>query len=528
MPWRQAPRERNRDGVTIHAPESAQSPTQPLAPGDFILTRATWNDWWKWETLFRVSFVEPDGVRRDIGWTKIGQVDQAGKSPALPAQFDMLDSSFFSLGQDESFYQEIVENVSGGTAFLRAIGDVALSSELFDRVSELEVMQESLLRNVSLASVRGQFSRILHGGARHRGFDISYTEPVMTGGDPTLRFVVEPGSAPPSNIHVLIGRNGCGKTRLLLRMADALISGKTWPNEHFVSGDALAMNELVAGLGYVSFSAFDRTTPVSELAKKANRNLGFKIFDVGLKMLDQNTGFVRLKDFTNIQDDMWEALYTCTTKSLSRWIGAVRLLESDPIFSEIDAASLAKGIAPGGLSKAAEEKFRELSSGHQVVLLTVTSLVARLEERTLVLIDEPEGHLHPPLLSAFVRALSQILSEQNSFAIIATHSPVVVQEVPANCVHLMKRTGNEIRLRRPYIETFGENVGVLTREVFGLEVEMSGFHRLIAEAIEELDSDYQAVIDRFKGELGGEAMAILGAMIAAKARGVGDVGRQDF
>jgi hypothetical protein len=37
-------------------------------------------------------------------------------------------------------------------------------------------------------------------------------------------------------------------------------------------------------------------------------------------------------------------------------------------------------------------------------------------------------------------------------------------------------------VERPEIETFGENVGTLTSEVFGLEVTNSGFHRMIAEA----------------------------------------------
>jgi len=37
-----------------------------------------------------------------------------------------------------------------------------------------------------------------------------------------------------------------------------------------------------------------------------------------------------------------------------------------------------------------------MSSGHAVVLLTITRLVATVEEKTLVLLDEPESHLHPP------------------------------------------------------------------------------------------------------------------------------------
>jgi len=69
-------------------------------------------------------------------------------------------------------------------------------------------------------------------------------------------------------------------------------------------------------------------------------------------------------------------------------------------------------------------KLGKLSSGHAIVLLTITRLV-ELDERSLVLIDEPEVHLHPPLLSAFVRALSDLLIELNGVAIVATHSPVM-------------------------------------------------------------------------------------------------------
>lgn len=112
--------------------------------------------------------------------------------------------------------------------------------------------------------------------------------------------------------------------------------------------------------------------------------------------------------------------------------------------------------------------FGRLSSGHKIVLLTITRLVETVEERSLVLIDEPETHLHPPLLSAFVRSLSGLLINRNGVAIIATHSPVVLQEVPRSCVWKVRRSGRVTEVERPEIETFGENVGILTREVFGL------------------------------------------------------------
>lgn len=55
--------------------------------------------------------------------------------------------------------------------------------------------------------------------------------------------------------------------------------------------------------------------------------------------------------------------------------------------------------------------FHQCSTGHKITLLVVFGLVANLETNSLVLIDEPETHLHPPLLSAMMHALRQILEE---------------------------------------------------------------------------------------------------------------------
>jgi len=141
-----------------------------------------------------------------------------------------------------------------------------------------------------------------------------------------------------------------------------------------------------------------------------------------------------------------------------------------------------------------------------VVLLTITRLVELVEESSLVLIDEPESHLHPPLLSAFVRALSDLLMDRNGVAIVATHSPVVLQEVPRACCWILNRSGREARADRPELETFGENVGVLTREVFGLEVVQTGFHRMVAKAAE--GRNYPQILARFENNLGAEARAL--------------------
>jgi len=159
--------------------------------------------------------------------------------------------------------------------------------------------------------------------------------------------------------------------------------------------------------------------------------------------------------------------------------------------------------------------FDRMSSGHAIVLLTLTKLVETVEEKTLVLLDEPESHLHPPLLSAFTRALSELLVNRNGVAIIATHSPVVLQEVPKSCVSILRRARLILNVDSPENETFAENVGILTREVFGLEVSKSGFHDLLANSVGEGKS-FEEIEQEYHYQLGFEGKAILRSMITIR------------
>ena len=56
---------------------------------------------------------------------------------------------------------------------------------------------------------------------------------------------------------------------------------------------------------------------------------------------------------------------------------------------------------------------------------------------------------------------------------------------------------------------------MLTREVFGLEVTQSGFHKLLSDAFEK-HSSFEAAVSHFDERLGAEARAILRALFSAK------------
>ncbi len=77
---------------------------------------------------------------------------------------------------------------------------------------------------------------------------------------------------------------------------------------------------------------------------------------------------------------------------------------------------------PREFDQAAKSLFSRMSSGHAVVLLSITRLVETVEEKTLVLLDEPESHLQPPLLSVFTSALSDSLVNRNGVAIVGDPS----------------------------------------------------------------------------------------------------------
>ena len=80
----------------------------------------------------------------------------------------------------------------------------------------------------------------------------------------------------------------------------------------------------------------------------------------------------------------------------------------------------------------------------------------------------------------------------------------------------MERSRAEGTTARPQLETFGENVGVLTQEIFGLEVTRSGFHDMLRQDVEQ-GKTFDEIVQEYKGRLGFEAQALLRAMVSSQS-----------
>lgn len=484
------------------------------SPDGVYLEADAWDDY-GYKTLWTLLVVK-DGRVEEVGGVKIGdQFDS--RRPDLPSEFSELSDVYFSLGQDEDYYERLNTLGSAERAdILGCLNDVALDLKRFRRVEQLDVTRVSLLRWVTEVAVQTQLHRMAIGGAKLSPYSFWYESPErdrygQVVNPSQLDFEVDPASRPRTNIHVLIGRNGVGKSYILNDIATALTGRESAGLVRFTQPNDDKFANRFANVVSVAFSAFD----AFERRRQSTAASALRHHYIGLKNIPTSAGDKPqgLKDHVTIARDFSVSLGKLEKGGrIERWTRILSPLLSDPLFAELlQRLSEKSGEA---LREQARKVFAELSSGHKLVLLTLTRLVETVEEASLVLIDEPESHLHPPLLSAFMSALSDLLEERNGVAIVATHSPVVLQEVPRSCVWKLMGSAGELAVRRPAMETYGENVGTLTQEVFGLEITEAGFHRALADLVmEHPTATYADLLGVMDGQLGAEARALLQSMV---------------
>ena len=152
---------------------NAWNEVPPNSRGVAFLLVDNWDDWFSYRTMFTLWVFDEQGARHQVGLVKIGQFglipSGAGvqpspgvRTPDLPRTFDALDERFFSLGQDENYY----ETMNGLSAAQRervlvGLRDCAYDLAIFTAARTQNVMGQSLLRSVDANNVRGRLHRLL-------------------------------------------------------------------------------------------------------------------------------------------------------------------------------------------------------------------------------------------------------------------------------------------------------------------------------------------------------------------------------
>ncbi|MFI6163150.1 AAA family ATPase [Micromonospora haikouensis] len=496
-----------------------------------LLRRDNWDDW-GFKTTFNVEVYLKDGRVVDLGPVKVlAKGQKSGYTPAPPL-FEQLDHNYCSLGQSLSYYETLHALGSAITRrVLRGLRDVVFQPSIRQEFIEEEGFEVSLERFGSSARAiedaaplfRNSFQ--LPSPKESPPLRLSFLSSVG-GSNFTANFAFNEVKEIPSRINAIIGYNGTGKTRLLANLAWVAQADVQEREQHkfamgygrFITPQKLRFGSVLA----ISYSAFDTFEVPGRNALERER----------IARSGDLWGYVYcgLRKFSNEQERQTDRPLSGsdahTLKSISEissdFLDALRRTEDEPRRSLLDAAlesieeepSFGRlGVSPRLLH---EETFRSqifpaLSTGHKIVLNIVVHLAAHLERRSLVLIDEPESHLHPPLLAALIKSINLLLERRDSYAVIATHSPVVLQEVPRRYVRVLRRNGQHTYVHEPEIETFGENVGTLTRHVFDLDSSSTDYHEILgrlskSHTIQEIDAMF-----------GGEGMS---AQARAYVRGV--------
>lgn len=349
----------------------------------FYLVKDNWNDF-GYETLFVLHYY--DGVtNKEIGGVKIRNYQNNSKTD-INDLISGNNENIFSLGNGKDFYLNLIELDNEKKLFiLKEMNDIAYNLDLFERIKDLDIIKESLLRWVSPLTIKGQFNRIIENKVELTSFEFTFNNDEFK-----IDFEIEPKSKPQTNLQEVIGNNGIGKTKLLKDILVSFIKNDTGSLYNKDSEDEL----IFANALLVSFSIFDDNT---NILKHINNDKKTKLNYIGVqkwnddKLLDKSN-----EELANEFCESVEQILKKSDGSDERWDKIVELLDIKQL--ELNLSNIDE------LKKEYKEEFEKifkaLSSGQKIVILTITKMIEHVVEKTLILIDEPEMYLHPPFTSS--------------------------------------------------------------------------------------------------------------------------------
>jgi hypothetical protein len=486
----------------VMSPRKGETPTVRRYPHT-VLDQDNWDDF-SYKTTFQATLHLSKTDAVELGSLKILEADQTGGSTPVPERvFEGLDDNFCSLGADLEYYEKLFKlGPQIYEAYLTGLKDVTYNDDVRAKFEDKEGYKVSLLRfsgaERTIADAARLFARKTPTHRRKgRGFVMRFkTQVARTATSLIVDFDFRRKGPLPNRVNVLIGYNGTGKTRMLSNLATVTSGYGYGGKRDFLekrAGRFVGTPPPFKSVVVVSYSAFDTFAipGKTEIEKQRLESEGgiFGYVYCGLRERidgDEEDAY-RLKNLEEIDQDFLSALQRIRRADRMGVLLDVLLpLLQDVSFQRIGLTDLYANDDEQTLLTL----YRGLSSGHKVVTKMMAELTAHLDDAhpTLVLIDEPETHLHPPLLAALLKSIRICLDQFDGYAIISTHSPVVLQETPSKYVQILKRVGEISKIAPLSIETFGENISVITEEIFNLDDGSTDWH----DTLRSISKNYDA------------------------------------
>ncbi|MNF45631.1 hypothetical protein D3C84_267730 [compost metagenome] len=459
------------------------------APSDapyphLLLARDGWNDY-SYYTLFGVRLRLSGNIQVELNQIKImkgGQAEGLENRPFQEVQPGALVprallESICSLSSSKKYYDGLARlDMEMARDVLKTLSDASFLLDVKLRFQEQPCFQISLLREPEARELLDDAG--IRFGAEQQLINAFTAKVLLEGASAPHEFHFDFYSklGAPRRMQSIVGLNGVGKTQVMARLA--MLMSRFSKQALKAKRSALQGDDVINpvpsiyGVVAVSFSAFDEFERPTQLQGEK-----FKYSYCGLQ---HHRG--RLKSKEDLLEEIQTTLASLSDEKrdlLKKVLG--NLVRIDDLDTFIDEPENNKNL------------YERLSAGQRLALNCVFHILSKIDRRTLILFDEPELHLHPQLLTGLLNTLSEILESQDSFAIIATHSPLVIQQLPMECVHVIRRDRMTPMVLKPTFQTFGESLSELTKFVFSST---------------EADRDYRSVLDRMYSEANQDVEAV--------------------
>lgn len=333
----------------------------------------------------------------------------------------------------------------------------------------------------------------------------------------------------PKRVSVVIGKNGVGKSQALSQIVRALLAGDSNSLNEADSSQRVLVNRLLA------FAPTNESASVFPSDRRKKAKVWYKRFALnrggggrrGPGVADLVVQVARSKAYVG-DVSRWR-IFLAAIEAIADW-EQICLIRKDNAKSPLPIVSLRQAAGEDELLeqfnsidekkdpvRMVEGDSYPLSSGEISFLRFASQASLFVENGSLLLLDEPETHLHPNFISHFVSLLNNLLAQTGSAAVIATHSAYFVREVFREQVTVLRIDEDGLVRSEPLrLQTFGADVGSISYFVFG-EDEPS---KLAAEVEERLLSRYQSwnqLYAAYKDEL---SLEMLGSLrLAFDSRG---------
>lgn len=392
-----------------------------------------------------------------------------------------------TLAESQESYRRIIGElgVEDGVQLLQCTNDlVAITGnqkfrEFERRVRDSHVFKYSLVRTSEAFYALRNSKPILRGLSQEDTSSgptsVAIAIPDQNGGEVGIVFDFKHDDVMPKRTCVLIGKNGVGKSTALGNIARKAVRGIQLGAADI--GDRVVASRVLA---FTPGNEFTGTFP-SETAQ--NPSTFYKRLSTSRMRNSRsgNTASASIVELSRYENDIAEKsrfnifLDAVLAISNSEEI-ALRSNSSDRYIFLKDLrlrseerrlllqGSVNQAVEPGRVTN---DRFYHLSTGEVRFIKLLSQACMFIENGSLILLDEPETHLHPNFIARLMSALESLLSDTGSCAIVATHSVYVVREVFHDQVFIVEKGHDgRVGIRAPGMRTFGADLSSISSFIF--------------------------------------------------------------